>query len=181
LNIPPHLLGLPGTMAYASVEENNRAFLTSTIQPMVAKIESAISPLMRRSPGGENAYIKFNMDALLRANIQARTAAYSTGLQAGYLTINDVRRMEDMLPVEDEAANQVRVPLANVTITDQSLTAEEKKVRMANVLVLSGYDPAESLAAVGLDPIAHTGLPSSQLQPVAQIDPTDPTAVYEVK
>jgi HK97 family phage portal protein len=183
LNIPPHLLGLPGTMAYASVEENNRAFLTSTIQPMVAKIESAISPLMRRSPGGENAYVKFNMDALLRANIQARTAAYSTGLQAGYLTINDVRRMEDMLPVEDEAANQVRVPLANVTITDQSLTAEEKRVRMANVLVLSGYDPAESLAAVGLDPIAHTGLPSSQLQPVAQVSPLDPAAAYadEVK
>jgi HK97 family phage portal protein len=180
-NIPPHLLGLPGTMAYASVEENNRAFLTSTIQPMVAKIESAISPLMRRSPGGENAYVKFNMDALLRANIQARTAAYSTGLQAGYLTINDVRRMEDMLPVESEAADTVRVPLANVTITDQALTAEEKRVRMVNVLVLSGFDPAESLAAVGLGEIAHTGLPSSQLQPVAQIDPTDPTAVYEVK
>ena len=177
-NIPPHLLGLPGTMAYASVEENNRAFLTSTIQPMVAKIESAISPLMRRSPGGENAYVKFNMDALLRANIQARTAAYSSGLQAGYLTINDVRRLEDLLPVEDEAANQVRVPLANVTITDQSLTAEEKRVRMANVLVLSGYDPAESLTAVGLAPIAHTGLPSSQLQPVAQVDPVDPAAAY---
>jgi len=54
---------------------------------------------------------------------------------------------------------------------------------MANVLVLSGYDPAESLAAVGLDPIKHTGLASSQLQPVSQIDPTDPNAVYadEVK
>jgi HK97 family phage portal protein len=183
LNIPPHLLGLPGTMAYASVEENNRAFLTSTIQPMVAKIESAISPLMRRSPGGENAYVKFNMDALLRANIQARTAAYSSGLQAGYLTINDVRRLEDLLPVESPYANEVRVPLANVTITDSELTADEKRVRMANVLVLSGYDPAESLAAVGLDPIAHTGLASSQLQPVSQIDPTDPDAVYadEVK
>jgi hypothetical protein len=170
-------------MAYASVEENNRAFLTSTIQPMVAKIESAISPLMKRSPGGENAYIKFNMDALLRANIQARTAAYSSGLQAGYLTINDVRRLEDLLPVEDSAADTVRVPLANVTITDQALTAEEKRVRMVNVLVLSGFDPAESLAAVGLGEIAHTGLASSQLQPVSQIDPTDPDAVYadEVK
>jgi HK97 family phage portal protein len=182
-NVPPHLLGLPGTMAYASVEENNRAFLTSTIQPMVAKIESAVSPLMKRSPGGENAYIKFNMDALLRANIQARTAAYSSGLQAGYLSINDVRRMEDMLPAESPYADEVRVPLANVTLSDSQLTAEEKKVRMANVLVLSGYDPAESLAAVGLAPIAHTGLPSSQLQPVAQIDPIDPSAVYanEVK
>jgi HK97 family phage portal protein len=182
-NVPTHLLGLPGTMSYASVEENNRSFLTTTITPLVNKLEAGLTPLMKRSPGGENAYIKFNMDALLRANIQARTAAYSSGLQAGYLTINDVRRLEDLLPVADPAADTVRVPLANVTITDSGLTAEEKRVRMANVLVLSGYDPAESLAAVGLDPIAHTGLASSQLQPVSQIDPTDPDAVYadEVK
>jgi len=182
-NVPSHLLGLPGTMSYASVEENNRSFLITTISPMVSKIESALTPLMKRSTGGENAYIKFNMDALLRANVQARTAAYSSGLQAGYLTINDVRRLEDLYPVEDPAADTVRVPLANVTITDSSLTAEEKRVSMANVLVLSGFDPAESLAAVGLGEIAHTGLPSSQLQPVAQISPLDPAAAYadEVK
>jgi HK97 family phage portal protein len=182
-NVPAHLLGLPGTMSYASVEENNRSFLITTISPMVNKIESAITPLMKRSPGGENAYIKFNMDALLRANIQARTAAYSSGLQAGYLTINDVRRLEDLLPVADPAADTVRVPLANVTITDSSLTAEEKRVSMVSTLVLAGYDPAESLAAVGLTEIAHTGLPSSQLQPVAQVSPLDPAAAYadEVK
>lgn len=182
-NIPVHLLGLPGTTSYASVEENNRAWLSTSISPLVQKIEGAISPLMKRYPGGENAYIKFNMDALLRANMQARMAAYSTGLQSGWLTINDVRRWEDLYPVDNEAAETVRVPLANVTITDAGLSAEEKRVRMANVLVLSGYDPAESLAAVGLDPIAHTGLASSQLQPVAQIDPANPDAVYfdEVK
>jgi HK97 family phage portal protein len=182
-NVPTHLLGLPGTMSYASVEENNRSFLTTTITPLVNKLEAGLTPLMRRSPGGENAYIKFNMDALLRANIQARTAAYSSGLQAGYLTINDVRRLEDLLPVADPAADTVRVPLANVTITDSGLTAEEKRVQMVSTLVLAGFDPAESLAAVGLTVIPHTGLPSSQLQPVAQIDPLDPAAVYanEVK
>jgi hypothetical protein len=52
---------------------------------------------------------------------------------------------------------------------------------MAQVLVLSGYDPAEALTAVGLDPIAHTGLASTQLQPVAQVDPENPGAVYEVQ
>ena len=40
-----------------------------------------------------------------------------------------------------------------------------------------------ALAAVGLDPIKHTGLPSSKLQPVAQVSPLDPAAAYadEVK
>jgi hypothetical protein len=37
-----------------------------------------------------------------------------------------------------------------------------------------------ALIAVGLDPIAHTGLASTQLQPVAQVDPENPGAVYEV-
>jgi hypothetical protein len=47
--------------------------------------------------------------------------------------------------------------------------------------VLSGYDPAEALAAVGLDPISHTGLASVQLQGVAQVSPEDPQAAYEVE
>jgi hypothetical protein len=36
------------------------------------------------------------------------------------------------------------------------------------------------LEAVGLDPIAHTGLASAQLQQVAQVDPENPDDVYEV-
>jgi hypothetical protein len=52
---------------------------------------------------------------------------------------------------------------------------------MAQRLVFAGYDPAQVLSALELPAIAHTGLPSTQLQPVAQIDPLDPESVYEVK
>jgi hypothetical protein len=86
-----------------------------------------------------------------------------------------------MSDIDDPAAQNVRVPLANVNIDAADLMAEEKRVKMAQILVLSGYDPAEALAAVGLDPISHTGLASVQLQGVAQIDPENPNAVYEVE
>jgi hypothetical protein len=49
---------------------------------------------------------------------------------------------------------------------------------MAQRLIVAGFDPAETLAAMGLPPIAHTGVPSVQLQGVAQIDPLDPKSVY---
>lgn len=179
-NIPVHLLGLPGTNSYASVEESNRAFLSTTITPLTAKIEGALSPLMQRSPGGENAFIKFNLDGLLRANIQARTTAYSSGLQAGWLSINDVRRLEDLRPVDNASADTVRVPLANVNIDAATLSAEAQQVSMAQKLILAGFDPAEVLAKLGLPAIAHTGVPSTQLQPVAQIDPNAPESVYGV-
>lgn len=180
-NVPANMLNIPGTTTYASVEQNNLQFITHTLRPIVQKLEGAFSPLMSRYPGGETAFIKFNLDGLARADLQSRLSAYSTGLQAGFLTINDVRRLEDLSDIEDPAASQVRVPLANMNIEAADLIADEKRVKMAQVLVLSGYDPAEALAAVGLDPIAHTGLASTQLQPVSMIDPENPGAVYEVE
>jgi HK97 family phage portal protein len=181
-NVPPHLMAITeGTSSYASVEQTNLAWVTHGLRPIIQKLEGAISPLMSRYQGGETAFIKFNLDGLLRADITSRTAAYSNGLQSGYLTINDVRRLEDLRPVNDPAADSVRVPLANVNIDAADLRAQAEKVKMAQSLIMVGFDPAEVLSSMGLPPMAHTGLPSVQLQGVAQVDPENPTDVYEVE
>jgi HK97 family phage portal protein len=176
-NIPPHLLGLPGTNTYSSVEQNNIAFTSMTLRPIVQKLEGAFSTLLSAEAGGENAFIRFSMDGLLRGDSNSRFAAYSNGLQSGWLTVNDVRRLEDLPPVE--GGDIARVPLANIAITDAGIVAEDKKVLMANRLVTAGYDPKEVLAALDLPEIKHTGVPSVMLQGVAQIDPEDPQGVYE--
>lgn len=180
-NVPPHLLGLPGTNSYASVEQTNLAWVTHGLRPIIQKIEGAMSSLLSRSPNGADAFLKMNLDGLLRADIQARMSAYSTGLQSGFLTINDVRRLEDLTPMADSSADVVRVPLANVNLGDSGVKAQMERVKMVQALVYSGFDPAQVLAAFGLENIEHTGLPSSQLQQVAQIDPTNPGSVYEDK
>jgi HK97 family phage portal protein len=180
-NIPGHLLQIPGTTTYGSVEASGLQFITHCLRPIVQKLEDGFSPLMARYPGGETAFVKWNLNGLARADLASRMSSYSIGIQAGFMSINDVRRLEDMSDIDDPAANNVRVPLANMNIDAADLIADEKRVRMAQVLVLSGYDPAEALRAVGLDPIAHTGLASTQLQPVAQVDPLNPGAVYEVQ
>ena len=163
-NVPPHLLGVPGTNSYASVEQTNLAWVTHGLRPLVQKIEGAMTPLMARTPGGENAFLKFNLDGLLRADFQTRMSGYSTGLQAGFLTVNDVRRREDLRPIDDVAADTVRVPLANVAVDESHVVAEKEKVSMAAQLVSNGFQPASVLEALGLPEIAHTGLPSVQVQ-----------------
>lgn len=179
-NIPPHLLGLPGTTSYASVEQMNLAWITHGLRPIVAKIEGALSPLLRRFPQGEGAFIKFNLDGLARADLQARTSSYSTMLQAGAMSINEVRALEDMRPIEDEAAINPRVPLANVNLNAADLKAMRERVAMVRELVFAGFSPTQALAAMGLPDIEHTGVPSTQLQPLAQLDPLNPQAAYEV-
>ena len=178
-NVPPHLLGLPGTNSYASVEQNNLAWITHGLRPILTKIEGAFNPLLARSRNGrENAFLKFNLDGLLRADIQSRFSAYSTALQSGFMTINEARALEDFQPQTDSAADTVRVPLANVNLDESAVKAQRERISMVRDLVLAGYDPAEVLGALGLPEINHTGLPSTQLQPVSQIDPTDPESVY---
>jgi len=174
--VPLHMIQVakPGAMSYASVEQNAIQFVTYTLRPYIEKIEIAYSRLLP-----EGAFIKFNVDGLLRGDIQTRYAAFSTGLQSGFLSINDVRRLEDLRPAE--GGDVYRVPLANVDLPAANLVELSKRAEIAQRLVFSGYNPAEVLAAVGLPAIEHTGLPSTQLQQISQIDPIDPQSVYEVE
>jgi HK97 family phage portal protein len=167
-SIPSHLLNIPGTTSYASLEESNRSWWVTGLRPLLARLEDSLSPLLAREPGGENAFLKWNIDSIVRSDLATRSQAYSTGLQAGYLTVNDVRRLEDLRPMESTSADAVRVPLANVNIDDSDVRAQRERVQMARDLVFAGYDPASVLEMLGLPPITHTGLPSVQLQSVAQ-------------
>ena len=177
--VPNHLLGIPGTTSYASVEESNRQFLSMTLRPIASKIENGLTSLMPRYPGGDAAYVRFNFDALVRSDLATRAAAYSTGLQAGWLSVNDVRRWEDLRPIPEMAADQPRVPLANVAINESGVRAQAEQVKMAQMLVQVGFQPAAVLQALGLPEIDHTGLPTVQLQGVAQVAPENPDAAYK--
>ena len=173
--VPPHMIGVttPGAQSYASVEQNNIQFVVHTLRPYIEKIEYAYSTLLPTE-----AFLKFNVDGLLRGDYTTRIQGYSIGLQAGFYSVNDVRRFEDLRPVD--AGDQFRVPLANINLAEADVIEQDKRVSMATRLVQTGFDPASVLSALGLPAITHTGVPSTQLQQVAQIDPQDPSAVYDV-
>lgn len=170
-NIPLHMLGVPGTASYASVEQNAIQFVTHTLRPYIEKLEWSYSRLLP-----DNAFLKFNVDGLLRGDFQTRISAYSTGLQSGFMSINDVRRIEDLVPAE--GGDVYRVPLANVNLSAANLTEQTEKVTMAQQLISVGFDPKSVLDSLGLPAMTHTGVPSVQLQAVAQIDPNAPESVY---
>lgn len=50
----------------------------------------------------ESYFAKFNVDGLLRGDYKSRMEGYSIGRQNGWLSINDIRRLEDMSLVPAE-------------------------------------------------------------------------------
>lgn len=174
--VPPHMIGIttPGAMSYASVEQNNINFVTHTLRPYIAKIEDAYSRLL---PGG--AFIKFNVDGLLRGDFVTRMQGYTSGLQTGMYSINDVRTLEDLPPTDGGDAH--RVSLAHIDLGAANLAETQIRVTAAMKLIQAGFDPHSALSALDLPDIDHTGLPTIQLQPIAQIDPDDPESAYDVE
>ncbi len=157
--IPPAMLQSqkPGSVAYASREQDALQFVTLTLLPYITALEAHLSRLL--PPG---IFLRLNVDGLLRASLTDRYTAYSVGTQAGFLSVNDVRRSEDLPAVDGGDAN--RVTLANVDLHAAGATEKQMKVAMAVQLINAGFSPEAALAAVELPSIAHTGLPSVQLQ-----------------
>jgi HK97 family phage portal protein len=158
--VPPHMIGLtaPGTQSYASVEANAIQFVRYSLAPLIVAIEEAHNRLLTG-----DAFMRVNMDGLLRGDSATQAQVFSTAMQAGYMSVNDVRGLMDMRPVD--GGDLPRVPLANISVGAASLIEEAQRVDMASKLVQSGYDPAQVLSALGLPAIGHTGLASNQLQP----------------
>jgi hypothetical protein len=155
-----------GAQAYASVEMNGIHFVMHTLRPYVTKIEDGYSRLI----DGRGAFLKFNLDGLMRGDFGSRVAGYSSGLQAGWLSINDVRRFEDLRPAD--GGDTYRVPLANVDLGAAGLTELDRKTMMAQRLINAGFEPAAVLKALDIDPITHTGVAPTMLQPVVEPAPT---------
>jgi HK97 family phage portal protein len=156
--VPTDMIGLNnGGQSYNSVEMKMIGFVTHTLRPWLAKLEDAFSALLP-----DTAYLAFNTDDLLRGDYATRIEGYSKMLQNGVMSTNEVRRKENMRPID--GGDVVRVPLTNVNISAASLTENETKVAMAQKLIGLGFVPEDVLKSLGLSPIAHTGLPTVQLQ-----------------
>lgn len=168
--IPPNMLQSqkPGSIAYSSREQDAIQFVSFTLLPYVEAIESHLSRFL---PGG--AFVRLNVDGLLRASLTDRYAAYSTGMQAGFLNINTIHRLEDLEPVD--GGESYRVPLSHVDLAAADLTATQMRVDMLGTLVSAGFDPQSAAQAVGL-PVIATSDGDSTDDPDEPSDPADDMA-----
>jgi HK97 family phage portal protein len=162
--VPPFMLGVSenAAMAFASIEQQQLFFRQHTIQPYVEMLEDHFQMLLENPA----TFIKFNMSSIVRADLSSRYSAYNVALLAGFMSVNDVRRLEDLGPVDD--GDQYRVPLQNIPLTDAGLVSMQQKARVAQSLTISGYT-AESVAELLDLDVESFGLPSVQVQapPVA--------------
>lgn len=96
--VPPHKVGILDRATFSNIEHQSLEFVTDTILPIVKLIEQAISRDLIIAP--QKYFAEFNLDGLLRGDLESRYAAYAIGRNWGWLTTNDILRKENMNPIE---------------------------------------------------------------------------------
>lgn len=111
--VPPHLIGHTTKQSSwgTGVEQMLLGFLTFTIVPWLVRFEQELNrKLFPRSP----FYVQFKTQGLMRGDSTARSAYYASGHQNGWLSINEIRKMEDMPPTPGGDRHFVQVNLVPI-------------------------------------------------------------------
>jgi HK97 family phage portal protein len=95
--VPLFMLGDTSKATYRNNEQLNRAYLSGCLGTHIEALEQRFS---RAFEFGVDYELKFDLSALLRAEIDVRFAAYETALRSAWTTINEVRAQEGLAPVE---------------------------------------------------------------------------------
>ena len=111
-NIPTFMLQEHSKSSFNNIESLSQSYVTYTLMPYIRRMESEMNRKLFKKNEKGKLFVEWNVNGLLRGNIKDRTDAYKTGINNGYLTINEIRRKENLNSVAD--GDELYLPL-NIT------------------------------------------------------------------
>nr|MDT0658040.1 phage portal protein [Micromonospora sp. DSM 115978] len=93
--LPPEMIGgsTGDGLEYKTEEARDRR-LNSSLRPLLVLLEDAFSSILP-----SRQHVRFNADAVARADLKTRYEAYEIAQRIGLLTIDEIRALEDLPPL----------------------------------------------------------------------------------
>lgn len=99
--VSPHLVGDLSRATFSNIEQLAMEFVKMTLSSWITRWEQELwRCVLTDEEKSQGFFWKHNLNALLRGDFASRVAGYATMLQNGVYSVNEVRDLEDMNPVE---------------------------------------------------------------------------------
>jgi len=100
--VPQHLVQMLTESTNNNIEHQSLEFVMYTMLPHFKRWEENINAQLLTSDERRAGYfMEFNIGGLLRGDQKSRADAYAAGRQWGWLSVNDIRRLENMSPISN--------------------------------------------------------------------------------
>lgn len=134
--MPPHKVGLLDKATNNNIEQQALEYVTDTLLPWLRLIEKSVMKFLLLGTDREGFIFEFNVMGLLRGDVKSRFMAYSLGRQWGWLSVNEIRALENMNPI-GPAGDRFLTPLNMVPagMEEQQRDQAEDENRAADRLI----------------------------------------------
>lgn len=94
--MPPTFVQDYERATYTNAEQSDLVYAKHTITPIIRNIELECNMKLFTEREKKNHYVKFNMNGLLRGDLEARQKFYQAMVNTGVMNRNEVRGLEDL-------------------------------------------------------------------------------------
>ena len=126
-SVPLTKLGEMENANNSNMVEDNVAFVTDTLRPDAVNLERELNRKIFRLKERGTHYTKLELTALLRGTPKQRAEWYRTLSNLGAISINEIRSLEDMNPVEGGDTHFIQVNQIPIEKADEYADAIIKK------------------------------------------------------
>lgn len=137
--MPPHKLFdlLRGT--FSNIEHQSIEYVTDCLEPWIIRVEQEAG----RKLFGKNdpRYIKHNVAALVRGDMESRYRAYAIGRQWGFINVDEIRALEDKNKLPD-GQGQIYLTPSNMIPADKVAELTDAQIQAKNKPAPASKPPA---------------------------------------
>lgn len=109
--VPQHLVNKLDRSTFTNIEHQSLEFVVYTMLPIFKRFEEAMNcQLLTADQRRKGYYLEAKIDGLLRGDSKTRAEAYAVARQWGWLSVNDIRKLENM-PTIGPAGDMYLTPL----------------------------------------------------------------------
>lgn len=110
--VPAHMVGDLEKATYSNIEYQSVEFVQYTLRGWLVRWEQELN--RKLFPGGEY-FVEHSIEGLLRGDFKTRMDGFAVGRQWGWLSVNDIRELENMNPLPGVDGDQYLAPLNMTT------------------------------------------------------------------
>jgi HK97 family phage portal protein len=124
--VPPHMVGDLEKSSFSNIEQQSLEFVKYTLDPWVSRWEQSMARSLMTAEEKKKYFVKFNVDGLLRGDYQSRMNGYAVGRQNGWMSANDIRELENLDRIPEEAGGDLYLINGNMMPLSMSGAAYQK-------------------------------------------------------
>ena len=107
--VPPHMVQDLQRATFNNIEHLAIEFVMHTLMPWLVRIEQAIIKDVLIDEEKNEFFPKFNVDGLMRGDYKSRMEGYAVAITNGIMSVNDVRKLEDLDPLDEDEGGDLHL------------------------------------------------------------------------